>query len=93
MFPTVFVLLSSAAIAQQITGVVKDGQGKGIEMATVSLLTGKDSSVIKLAVTAVSGKYSFAAPGAGTYLISATHVGYSPACSAAFEVSGTREIS
>ena len=75
LFLAAFVLLFSAAIAQQITGTVKDGQGKGIENATVSLLNGKDSSVIKMAVTATSGKYSFTAPGAGTYLISATHVG------------------
>lgn len=75
-------MLSSAATAQQITGAVKDTHGKDIENATVSLLRGKDSSVIKLAVTAVGGKYSFAAPGAGTYLISATHVGYSPVYSA-----------
>jgi len=93
LFLTVVALLCSTAMAQQITGVVKDGQGKGIDKATVSLLRGKDSSVIKLAVTAASGKYSFAAPGAGTYLISATHVGYSPLCSAAFEVSGTAEFS
>ncbi len=87
------VLLSSAAMAQQITGVVKDGQGKGIEKATVSLLRSKDSSVIKLAATAASGKYSFAVPGAGTYLVSATHVGYSPVYSAPVEVSGSAEIS
>jgi iron complex outermembrane recepter protein len=93
LFLAGFVLLSSVVVAQQITGTVKDGQGKGIEKATVSLLMGKDSSVIKLAVTAVSGKYSFAAPVAGTYLISATYVGYSPVYPAPFEVSGTAEIS
>ena len=93
LFLTVMASLCSAATAQQITGAVKDGQGKGIEKATVSLLMGKDSSVIKLAVTATNGKYSFAAPGAGTYLISATHVGYSPVYSVAFAVSGTAEIS
>lgn len=93
LFFTVYALLSSAAAAQQITGAVKDEQGKGIEKATVSLLRGKDSSVVKLAVTAVSGQYSFASPGAGTYLISTTHVGYSPVYSASFEVSGTAEIS
>ncbi|MEP7165855.1 MAG: outer membrane beta-barrel family protein [Ferruginibacter sp.] len=93
LFLTLSVLLCSAANAQQITGVVKDAQGKGIEKATVSLLNSKDSSVIKLAVTAASGKYAFAAPVAGTFLVSATHVGYSPVYSAAFEVSGTTEIS
>lgn len=93
LFLAGFVLLCSTTMAQQITGVVKDGQGKGIEKATVSLLRSKDSSVVKLAVTTVSGKYSFAAPGAGTYLISTTHVGYSPVYSASFEVNSTAEIS
>ncbi len=93
LFLTVYGLLSSAATAQQITGAIKDTQGKDIEKVTVSLLRGKDSSVIKLAVTTASGKYSFAAPGAGTYLIYATHVGYSPVYSALFEVSGAAEIS
>ncbi len=93
LFLAGFGLLSSTVIAQQITGVVKDGQGKGIEKATVSLLRSKDSSVIKLAVTSASGKYHFAAPGADTYLISATHVGYAPVFSAPVEVNGTAEIS
>lgn len=93
LFLTVSGLLCSAATAQTITGVAKDELGNGIEKATVSLLRGKDSTVIKLAVTDISGKYSFTAPGAGTYLISATHVGYSPVYSAPIEVSGTAEIS
>jgi hypothetical protein len=92
LFLTIWGLLSSATIAQQVTGTVKDEQGKGIEKATVSLLRSKDSSVIKLAVTAASGKYSFTAPGIGTYLISATYVGYSPMYSTAIEVSGTADI-
>lgn len=87
-----FALMSSLADAQQLKGIVKDGQGKGIEKATVSLLRVKDSVVIKLAVTANDGKYSLTAPGSGTYLVSASHVGYTPVYSAPVEVSGSGQV-
>ena len=37
------VMMGAAAKAQQVTGVVKDEQGKGLEKSTVSLLNSKDS--------------------------------------------------
>src|SRR6185503_3668806 len=87
-----FVFLFSTAIAQQITGVVKDEQGKGVEKATVSLLNGKDSSVVKLAVTSSDGKYSFSPTGTGSYLISVSHVGFAQVYSALLETPGSAEI-
>src|SRR5687767_2243363 len=86
---TVFTLFFSAIIganAQQITGVVKDAQGKGLEKATVSLLRGKDSSVVKLVVTGENGKYMVQAPQAGTYLVNASFVGFAPVYSQRFEI-------
>ena len=53
------IALSFDVQAQKISGVVKDEQGKGLERTTVSLLRAKDSSVIKLAVTASDGSFSF----------------------------------
>gem|GEM_PF-4336143 len=51
------VLLASLSAfglnAQQVTGLVKDAEGKPLNGATVSLL--KDSAVIKLAVTKEAG--------------------------------------
>lgn len=92
-FLITFTLMTSAAIAQQIKGLVKDQQGKWLENATVSLLKVNDSSVVKLAVTSSEGKYSFNAPQPGSYLISVSHVGFAPAYSAPLEVAGYGEVS
>ncbi len=53
-----FLLMGSAVNAQQVTGTVKDDQGKVLDKATVSLLNAKDSSVAKLGVTGSNGKFS-----------------------------------
>ena len=51
LYVTGLLLMSTTLVAQQITGVVKDQQGKTLEKATVSLLHQKDSSIVKLVVT------------------------------------------
>ena len=83
-------LFASATFAQKVTGVVKDQQGKGLDKSTVSLLRAKDSSVVKLSVTGVDGRYSLTAD-AGKYLLSVSHVGYMPIYSNHFDVAGTGE--
>jgi hypothetical protein len=92
MFFAGFVLTVSVIKAQQITGIVKDPQGKPIEKATISLLNGKDSSVAKLAITSTGGKYTFGALKNGQYLVSASHVGFVPVYSSRFEVSGSGNV-
>ena len=84
-----FILMAATVQAQQVTGVVKDPQGKGLEKSTVSLLRAKDSSIVKLVVTADNGKFSVIAPQSGRYLISASHVGYMATYSQVFELSGS----
>jgi Outer membrane protein beta-barrel family/Carboxypeptidase regulatory-like domain/TonB-dependent Receptor Plug Domain len=84
-------LLVSAANAQQVSGVVKDQQGKGLDKSTISLLRAKDSSVVKLSVTKDDGRYSIIAVQPGNYLVSASHVGYMPLYSKVFELSGSGE--
>jgi len=81
-------LFSAAVAAQKVSGVVKDQQGKGLDKTTVSLLRAKDSSVAKFSVTDNDGKYSFDQVTADKYLVSFTHVGYSPLYSASFDVAG-----
>lgn len=83
---TGFILMATASTAQQITGTVKDDQGKALDKSTVSLLNAKDSSVVKLAVTKNDGGFALTAPKAGSYLISSTHVGYDPLYSKVFDV-------
>lgn len=91
VFINVF-LFTSIIYAQQVSGVVRDQQEKGLEKCTISLLHAKDSSVVKLAVTTDNGKFSLSIAKPGRYLISATHVGYIPHYSKIFEVSGSGEI-
>ncbi len=86
------VLTGTVAQSQQITGQVKDPQGKGLEKSTISLLNAKDSSVIKLAATGATGKYSLTAPRSGRFLVSASYVGYVTVYSAPFEVSGSGAV-
>src|SRR5258705_12839681 len=84
-------LVATAGFAQQISGNVKDQQGKAISGSTVSLLNAKDSSVVKLAVSNNDGHYSFNPIKQGKYLVGITHVGYARSYSSAFEFSGSGE--
>ncbi len=86
-FFLVSLVLFSAAQAQKISGTVKDEKGKGLEKTTVSLLRAKDSSVVKLSVTNNDGQFSIPSV-AGSYLLSTSHIGYTPAYSGVFEVAG-----
>jgi hypothetical protein len=80
--------MAATVNAQQVSGMVKDQQGKGLEKSTVSLLRAKDSSIVKLVVTGTDGRYAVSATAAGKYLVSASFVGYAPVYSGQFEVSG-----
>ncbi|MBM3415141.1 MAG: TonB-dependent receptor [Bacteroidetes bacterium] len=90
---TAFILLSASAMAQKVTGSVKDEQGKGLDKTTVSLLNAKDSSVAKLGITSANGNFSITAPKNGNYLLSTSHVGYTTFYSRVFELSGSGEVS
>lgn len=89
MFLSGFLLLAAAGQAQQVTGTVKDAQGKGLDKSTISLLNAKDSSVVKLAVTGSDGRFTINAGRSGKFLISASHVGLVTQYSNVFEVSGS----
>src|SRR6188768_1914264 len=84
-------LVAVAGFAQQVSGIVKDQQGKSVPGSTVSLLNAKDSSVVKLAATNNDGQYSFHSIKTGKYLVGITHVGYANSYSSNFEVSGSGE--
>ncbi len=87
-------LLFCAAIAkaQQITGNVKDDQGKALSGATVALKKVKDSGLVKLAATNTSGQYSFTHINAGSYFVAVSYTGHVAKSSAAFDVSGTGDV-
>lgn len=81
-------LLLCAAVtrAQQITGSVKDDQGKALSGATVTLKKVKDSALVKLAATNATGQYTFTGINAGNYFVAVTFTGHSAKTSASFAV-------
>jgi hypothetical protein len=87
-------LLFCAAItkAQQVTGSVKDDQGKALSGATVALKKVKDSGLVKLAATNAGGQYSFTSINAGNYFVAVTYTGHTAKTSAAFEVTGSGDV-
>jgi iron complex outermembrane recepter protein len=87
-------LLFCAAVtsAQQITGNVKDDQGKALSGATITLKKVKDSALVKLAATNAAGQYSFTSIAAGNYFVAVSYTGHVAKTSAAFEVSGAGDI-
>lgn len=92
MFLGVTLFFAFTSKAQQITGTVKDEQGKGVEKATISLLLKKDSSVVKLSVSGTAGKYSFSSIPEGEYFVSTSFVGYVPMRSPLFKVSANENV-
>jgi len=73
--------------AQVIKGSIQDEKGKPVTAATVSLLSTKDTSVVKL-VLSKEGVYGFEQVKSGTYLISISYVGYKTILSPVFAFKG-----
>src|SRR3954471_18118856 len=86
------LLCAAVTMAQQITGNVKDDQGKALSGATVTLKKVKDSALVKLAATNATGQYSFTGINAGSYFVAVTFTGHTPKTSASFDVSGTGDV-
>jgi iron complex outermembrane receptor protein len=75
----------------KVTGTVSALE-KPVEAATVSLLKAKDSSVIKFAVTAKTGKFEIEKIKDGNYLVSVQAVGYKKYFSQPFAISGENPV-
>ncbi|MDB5200810.1 MAG: outer rane beta-barrel protein [Ferruginibacter sp.] len=82
-------MVFAAANAQKISGSIKEDNGKSSNGATISLLRAKDSGVVKYTVTKDDGKFEFSGITAGNYLVSASHIGYTPQYSSAIQLSGS----
>jgi hypothetical protein len=72
----IFQLAAFSQSSSMIIGKVLDKDGKGISAASVSLLKGSDSSLIKMAITDKEGKYSYESVKEGKYLVVASSIGY-----------------
>jgi outer membrane receptor protein involved in Fe transport len=78
------LMISISSLAQTkgaVSGKITDQQNKAMQSATVSLLKGKDSSVVKFTVTDKAGNFQFENITPGQYLISITAVGHAKAYS------------
>ena len=82
------VCLSTAGIAQQVSGVILDESKKPVSGASVGIRKKADSAVVKYTISDGSGKYAFEGVGAGSYFIQLSHVGYADKLSASFDVDG-----
>src|SRR5215203_5577976 len=83
------LVISVSSIAQSkgaVSGKITDQQNKPMSAATVSLLKGKDSSVVKFTVTDKGGAYQFENILPGQYLVSITAVGHGKRFSKKIEV-------
>jgi iron complex outermembrane receptor protein len=83
-----FVSLTIASRAQQVSGLVKDEQGKALDGVSVILKKIKDSAIVKISVTNAAGKYEYASVPDGNYFVNVVHIGFAPANSASFTVQG-----
>ena len=85
-------VLTGSLFAQQVTGNVKDENGKALAGATAALKKLKDSSSVKFAVTNNEGRFTFNDIEAGTYFVNISFVGYESRNSNQFEVNGTGAV-
>src|SRR5215203_3140813 len=83
------LVISVSSIAQSkgsVSGKITDQQNKPMPSATVSLLKGKDSSVVKFTVTDKAGVFLFEDISSGQYLVSVTAVGHAKSFSKTLDV-------
>lgn len=72
-----------------LTGLIKDENLSTLDYATVSLLNAKDSTVLNVVFTDENGFYQFKNVKNGSYLISASMIGYNDGTTELFEVPGS----
>lgn len=88
----VLVAAATTVTAQQIRGVVTNGDGYGAEFATVVLYNAADSALVKGAITDSDGKYEFENISSGRYFINSSLVGSGKGASPVFDYSGGDKI-
>ena len=83
---TTLSFVSYAQNASKISGVIKDGNEKTLESATISLIKATDSSVVKVAIADKLGRYQFENIGTGKYLVNVSATGHDAGFSSLVEV-------
>lgn len=70
-----------------VSGIAVDTKNIPVESATISLMKLKDSSIIKIAITDNTGKFSFSGIPYGTYYISISSINFNTIQSSIFLIS------
>lgn len=88
---SITLLFSNFLLAQDgekasIVGKVTNQQGQALDFSNVLLLNPKDSSLVKGTISDSTGNYVFEMVNSGSYLVSATMVGYESVYYGPFEV-------
>lgn len=83
------LLLSWQASSQNITGIVKDNEGKNAEFVTVLLLKAQDSTMVKGAITDINGQFILENIAAGRYFISTSMIGFKKTDTPIFDFNGS----
>ncbi|WP_338871908.1 outer membrane beta-barrel protein [Spirosoma sp. SC4-14] len=91
---TLFLLTITTAFGQplprgMVRGQVNTAAGKPLEFATMMLVKAKDSTLVKGAISEVTGKYAFENVGAGQYRVAAQQIGFHKTYSDAFTIDET----
>src|SRR5687767_9076407 len=84
------ILISLVSFSQStnpvVTGKVTDRSGNPVQAATISVLKGKDSSLVKIFTADKSGIYQLERLPDGKYLLAVSAIGHSKTYSQPFEV-------
>ncbi|MDB4923549.1 TonB-dependent receptor [Mucilaginibacter sp.] len=72
----------------QVTGRVLDNNQKGVDRATVILLNGKDSVLVKSMLSGPAGSFAFKDIESGSYRVKVTYIGFKNYSGAPFYVTG-----
>ena len=96
LFTVLFVMMFTiSAFAQAgkttITGTMKNGDGKPLEAATVTLQHMPDKKLVKVNVTNTKGEFEFINIAEGTYQLLLTAVGYAPVAPVAVTVAAGQD--
>lgn len=78
VFLTMLFAAALSAAAYTISGKIVDTEGEPMIRATVRLLSARDSSVVKGALTGDSGTFRFPDIRSGRYILQSSYTGYAP---------------
>ncbi len=89
---SIFIFLATFLSAQKISGVVTDASGKAQEFASVMLMSAKDSTLAKGAITDADGKFEIENATEGRYFLNVSVVGFKPFLSKSFDFDGKKDV-